>query len=318
MGKLVFLNIGWMTEYKGLKNDNIAGGGKHIEQHGWGGEIYNFLELNGKYYGYAEVRGNINLSRIDNKKKGDFLDDITIVWTAKRKNVGTVVIGWYKNAKLHSSVQNEPKGKSRSFAGNAIGFIAEAERSNSVLLDIDKRVLRVPRGKNGMGQRNVWYADSNPEFVKQVKKFITTGDIPKPGSGPRPTTPRQPDPLKRIEVEKKAILLVTKHYTDQGYEVTSFEKDNVGWDLTAKYGTIEIKLEVKGLSGSLIATELTPNEYKNLKKYIDSYRLCVVSEALDNDPRLKIFSYSPDRSCWIDGEDNVLLFEDVTSAKITI
>ena len=109
----------------------------------------------------------------------------------------------------------------------------------------------------------------NPDFIKIVKEYIFNGKIPKQ---PKPRTtgvgtgrPRQPDTLKRIEVEKNAIKVVTEYYTKLNYTVQSFEKDNLGWDLTATNDRTELKLEVKGLSGKDTQTELTPNEFKNLK-----------------------------------------------------
>lgn len=37
--KLIFCNTGWMDFYKGIKGDAITGGGKHVDNEGWGGEI---------------------------------------------------------------------------------------------------------------------------------------------------------------------------------------------------------------------------------------------------------------------------------------
>src|SRR5207249_11695586 len=59
------------------------------------------------------------------------------------------------------------------------------------------------------------------------------------------------------------------HFKSQHYKVSSHESDNLGWDLSAilpEMG-IELKLEVKGLSGPDIAVELTPNEYTMMKKH---------------------------------------------------
>ncbi len=168
-----------------------------------------------------------------------------------------------------------------------------------------------------MGQSNVWYADKNPDFVKLVKDYIFKGKIPKQPKTPTggTGTSRQPDPLKRIEVEKSAIKFVTNHYRELGYVVASFEKDNVGWDLTATNNRTELKLEVKGLSGSITSTELTPNEYKNLKADKKFYRLCIVTDALTK-PKLKIFAYSNDNKEWTSEDGTILKFEEVISARI--
>jgi hypothetical protein len=67
---------------------------------------------------------------------------------------------------------------------------------------------------------------------------------------------RQPDILKRLAVEQKAVELTWQHYTQLGYALTPVEKDNVGWDLEAVVGCIHLKLEVKGLLCLDIAIEL--------------------------------------------------------------
>jgi hypothetical protein len=67
---------------------------------------------------------------------------------------------------------------------------------------------------------------------------------------------RQPDPLFRQRVEEIAVDKTKDYFTRLGYRVKSVEEDNVGWDLTAVLGERELKLEVKGLSGSQVVVEL--------------------------------------------------------------
>ena len=171
-----------------------------------------------------------------------------------------------------------------------------------------------------MGQSNVWYAENNPAFVKLVSDYIFNGKIPNNGlkkSKPK-GSPRQPDLLKRIKVEENAIKITTRHFENLGYVVKSVEKDNVGWDLTAAIGKTKLKLEVKGLSGKSVLTELTPNEYKNLQSDLRDYRICIVTEALLKKPRLKIFSYSAENNSWTNQNGERLVFEKIISAKIYI
>ena len=69
--------------------------------------------------------------------------------------------------------------------------------------------------------------------------------------------------------------------------VNSFEKDNVGWDLEAVKNKEKLLIEVKGLSGNEVVSELTPNEYAQMKNNIVNYRICLVTNALDKNPKLK-------------------------------
>jgi len=212
-----------------------------------------------------------------------------------------------------------PKNASRKYKTIELSYYATAKTSDIRLLSVDERVINIRRQeKNWMGQSNVWYADNNPDFVKLVSEYIFKGKIPaKPSRPKKPKgSPRQIDPLKRIEVEKSAIKIVTKHYEKLGYEINSVEKDNVGWDLTATSDRTELKLEVKGLSGNLISTELTPNEFKNLQADKKFYRLCLVTEALTKKPKLKVFAYSRDTKAWTSEDGTILNFEEVISARI--
>lgn len=307
-----------MRDYKGLRNDKMTGGGKHVDREGWGGEMFNFREWKDKYYGYVETWGEINLNRIDPENENDYIDNVTIVWTARRPSTGgTYIIGWYKNARLYRSNQAPPSTSNRKYDGRQIPYKAVALKKDCKLLPVDKRILKVPRGKNGFGQKNIWYAERNPNFIKIVKDYIFKNIIPTSTSrrGAK-SIPRQVDPLTRQRIERKAILLTTKHYEKEGYTVSSVEKDNVGWDLTAIHNEIELRVEVKGLSGHKVTIELTPNEFMQMKKHKDIYRLSVVTETLVK-PQLRIYSYSDDIGEWIDEQDMILRIEEIISARAT-
>lgn len=327
--KIIFLNTGWMDFYKGLKNDKIIGGGKDVAKMGWGGEMFNFLPFEKNLYGYVQPkidRKYNNPSTIKIEKLGASIDDesiggITVVWTATDPhNGGSYIIGWYKNATVFRYYQKEPRNSKRKYKNNSLGFYISAKFSNGHLLPIDERIIPIQRKKkNWMGQSNVWYADKNPSFVKLIKDYIFNGVIPKEilQSSKTKGAPRQSDPLKRIEIERKAVLFVTRHYRKLGFRVESFEKDNVGWDLTATNSKTQLKLEVKGLSGSKISAELTPNEFKNLKADKKFYRLCIVTDTLLK-PKLKIFAHSLDSDEWTSKDGIIIKFQELISARVYI
>jgi hypothetical protein len=112
---------------------------------------------------------------------------------------------------------------------------------------------------------------------------------------------RQPDPHLRSQVERAAVEVTARHFTLSGYTVDSVEGDSCGWDLTALQGAEVLRLEVKGLSGSELVVELTPNEFARMQEHRDSYRLCVVINALAA-ARLSVFEYSADAGTWTDGD----------------
>lgn len=57
-----------------------------------------------------------------------------------------------------------------------MGYYAVADVKNIRLLSIDERNIfpKVPRGKGGMGQSNIWYADSGKgiDYKNNILKYI--------------------------------------------------------------------------------------------------------------------------------------------------
>jgi hypothetical protein len=328
MERLLFCNIGWMKHYCGADStDLIKGGGSYVQKTGTGGEMHNFLPYNGHYYGYVQTvqGGSIRIERLGAALGVTELHSVTVVWTARHPSTGgTCIVGWYRHATVHREYKELPHLPRRStwnWQGREVGYYITAAAEHSMLLPPDARTLAVPRGKGGIGQSNVWYADSEEAsvFVQQTRAFIEaytrTGRPPKPRPGRR----RQPDTLKRLAVELAAVKLVWQHYADLGYELVSVEKDNVGWDLEAVVDRLRLRLEVKGLSGAQLAVELTPNEYRAFTNptHQASYRLCVVTEALTT-PLLHVFSFAPDKQQWLDERNQILLIEQVIGARLSV
>ncbi|MDX1944232.1 MAG: DUF3883 domain-containing protein [Pirellulaceae bacterium] len=280
---MLFLRIGWMRFYEGLSDDDqIHGGGAFVREHGYGHEMFNFLPFNERMYGYVRptsggsaendfVDGSgIKLERIGAAKRDHEQSGVLVVWVSSPPEGGAFIVGWYRNATVYREHQSPQDGSNRTYKGETFGYYASAAASDVTLLEITARTFPVPRGKGYMGQSNVWYADDpehGPAFRQDVLRFIESRQLPpveKPKSG---GAARQMDPLLRCKVEKAAIEVTTAHFRQQGYAVDSHEKDNVGWDLLATYGNRQLRLEVKGLAGSELCVELTPNEYAQMKKW---------------------------------------------------
>lgn len=324
---MIFLRIGWMDRYRGLKfGDEIRGGGAFVAEHGYGHEIFNFLPSQGRVYGYVQPPGaahndeserNLNIDRLGAKGTHKSISGILAVWVARRPGGGVVIVGWYKNATIFRDWQKPPAGANRTHAGSDFGYYVTALEEDATLLPKDERLVRLPRGKGGMGQSNVWYADSTDAhgtFRQTVQAYVATR---RPPIVPLPRgSLRQPDPYLRQKVERAAVAETLTYYTQLGYRVDSVERDNKGWDLDAVHANpnLSLKLEVKGLSGHETCVELTPNEYARMGENQDVYRLCIVTDALGK-PRLAIFAYSPESSSWQDQNGRVLHIEVVQSAR---
>ena len=75
-----------------------------------------------------------------------------------------------------------------------------------------------------------------------------------------------------------------------------------------------LRIEVKGLSGENVFVEITPNEYKKMNDYQESYRLCVVPDCLAS-PIIHVFSYSSEKNTWLNEDGDELIIDQLISAK---
>lgn len=324
---MVFIRIGWMDRYRGLTDDEkIVGGGAFVQRQGYGFEIFNFHPFDGHVYGFGQPPGQsgdepnpFHIERLGASKHDESVSGVLVVWVAARPAQGaTVIVGRYRNATVYRHFQLPPAGSGRMYRSETIGFNVTAAAEDAVLLSPDERLYEIPLGRNGMGQSNVWYAD-NPEVHHGVRseviEYIVNRQalrrIDKTADG---NDARQLDPLLRSRIERAAIEEVTQHFQRIGYTVRSVERDNVGWDLEASHGNITLRVEVKGLSGSDITVELTPNEYARMQEHRESYRLCVVTNAL-NAPRLSVFGYSNDSGRWEDRDGVPLNIDEIIGAR---
>ena len=67
--KVIFCNIAWMKEYKGITVDDIPkNGGSFVKENNDCCECTNFLDLNHKCYGFIQNKGNsLHIERLDQK-----------------------------------------------------------------------------------------------------------------------------------------------------------------------------------------------------------------------------------------------------------
>lgn len=178
MKPMIFLNITWMERYEGLEENDtpVHGGGSYVEKYGYGHEIFNFKKIENKVYGYAQPGGTNNLQRLGASGDAEYIEGILVIFTATHKDGGTYIVGWYKNTMFFKDYQKTDMG-ARRFGGGSIGYYALATADNATLLSVDERFYfpKIPRRiKGGMGQSNVWYADSLEMvgFKEEVFKHI--------------------------------------------------------------------------------------------------------------------------------------------------
>jgi hypothetical protein len=312
-----------MEYYDATPGDEASGGGAFIDEQGYGYEVFNFKAVNRSYYGYVEVAGGIALERLGAEPGAKSVSNVTAVFVAPREGrIPYVICGWYRNATVYRFPQEPPPGLKRVFRNVSIEYNLQAAQEMSVRIDpVDDRVFQVPRGRGGIGQSRIWYADQPEQlhFLKGVRRYIQTRELPK-----QPTTQRkahvagwQPDVERRQLIERRAVRTVWEHFEARRYQLKSVEALNLGWDLEATNSGTTLCLEVKGTSGSEVSCEVTPNEYEPIRRQRLDYRLCVVTDALARHPGVNIFRWSQERQAWCSGDDQ-LRIKELTGARLSI
>lgn len=306
MSRLLMLRVGYMERYDGPAA--ITGGGAYVRTNGVGGEVFNFKPYRGRCFGYSMTTSGagIKLNKLDPSQSwtaDDELDDVDVVFFARRPGHGQVVVGWYSGATVYHRNYRVRRGHIPGIdfgphvgGGPGLRYLCTAPSSQAYLLPEDERTFEVPsapvNGKGYSGQSNVWYPDRQDEpyvvsYLKELRRYLTNAQrrlspVGSPEDKPQPPKRKgRPDLDHNTAVEAAAVDAVRQDYEANGYTVVSVEEDNKGWDLEATKGRKTLLLEVKGRSAQDIYFELTPNEYAKLIKHSDSYRVCVVCDALE-------------------------------------
>lgn len=250
---MLMCNSAWMRHYQGITDtDYPINGGAFIDGNGYGHEVINF-QKNGRFvYGYVQAKnGTINIDRIGGQDQ-DYVDDVLVVWRA-RSTIGSVVIGWYRNARVYRHEQ-EGNGNCHFEYKNIIyhpGYLIRARAENAFLVPAQHRFFHIPVTHPGFGaQTFVSFLDN--EKINEVTEFrlllegyienVEDGNYAAPVRGRR----GQIDAETKARIEVSAIDTAVEFYLNRGYNVESVESDNVGYDLLASRGREVLYVEVKG------------------------------------------------------------------------
>lgn len=316
---LLFCNIGWMREYQGqTATDKIIGGGRYVQIQKRGHEVCNFVVARGRMFGYVQpVGSHIKLEKLGATKGAAKLMGVDVVVTAHRPGGNTVIVGWYRNATIYRDPQPLTTATALHKKNGIDSFRYEAQAQDVRLLTPDHRTIVVPRGKGGMGQSNVWYADkASAPWLARVRRLIDEGNTAGHRNGKRPP----PDAFRNAQVETVAMAHVWRHYEARGYELNDVSKENRGWDLEATSGSLTLRIEVKGLSGEVASIELTPNEYRAFVTKALDYRLCIVTGCL-SEPELSICTFNLANENWtieVGSDFRSVAIKERTAAQITL
>lgn len=171
-----------MERYDGIDGDSIHRGGSY-NRDSVGHEVCNFSNVNGNVYGYVQPTGQIKLERLGAGKNNERVSGITVIWTAGPDSGGTAVVGWYRNATVFREAQIIDRPTSLQKRNGLETYRVVASAADAILLPSDSRSLMIPRAvKGGIGQSNVWYADSpdSEAIVQRVLRLVESNGVGDP------------------------------------------------------------------------------------------------------------------------------------------
>lgn len=334
--RIVFLHCVNMTWYRGHEENIHAGSFDFARRHGFGFEMYNFLDVGRRHYGYVELRDKqaIRLENLGASKSASSLNGVLVVWTAPcRDGKGREVVGWYGNATLHRHYI-QPRGKVkrvRRFThpetkkAYEMGYRVEADIGDARLLHPEERLeFRIgpyPKGTKGVpGRSSIYYPSKQTSDEAEELRMRVLAFIKKSEAGPRrskrgksPAWKGQSQERKK-KIEIAAVKYVCKHFgtgrNGRGYKIESKEEDNLGYDLLMTKDNVTLCVEVKGRSINDVVAEFSPNESRVIKEHQHGrfgdgdYRVCIVTDALNEHGQRRLHHYSwwTERKAWIDVE----------------
>lgn len=297
MSTYLFLRIAWMENYEGrTTDDRPVGAGSHVDFYRDGGEVFNFKPIRGQLYGFVRIGSGhgLRIQRLGAKRKDVSVDNITVVFFSRNPQTGgQYIVGWYRNATVFRKIQTIKRGR-----GNKPWYNIKTEAGKGRLIDLKDRNFEIP--EEGPGRSNAWYAeDYSIRYIVELQKYMRA---PKKYIHKQPVkiinkVPWQQNAALRKQIEEKAMEITEQYFTAKKYSVEYCHTKNYGWDMEASKTSQKLLLEVKGLSGSFQAVELTPNEFLNAKKNRRHYKICIVSKTLTKRPVLDIYYWQDNQ--WI-------------------
>ena len=152
--RVLFCKISSMKYYKGACDNDVPHyGGKFVEENGFGHEEFNFLpiEMDGEEalecIGFVEPKSNrgkrntLHIEKIEGcaaMKDEECIDDVLVIWCAKRDLGDVTVVGWYEHASVWRSLQDWIITFDNGEEENR-GFNIRAKTDDCTLLPVSER-----------------------------------------------------------------------------------------------------------------------------------------------------------------------------------
>jgi hypothetical protein len=297
---VLFARVGWMKRYKGQQADDekpVGGGGYNKTE--LGHELFNFLRIGGKVFGYFQPQlqppatrklhpSTVKLERIEQGFAGEKLKNVLVVFVARHPKLGGQrIVGWFRKAIVYRHSQ-----KSTAKARNRISYYVETSAGNEVLVPEPRRSFVIRGGKHGFGQANVCYvldSDGRPkndaEWIESALAYVSGYEQEDAAEHPESETDPeiaeivdgtiersagfQSNPRIRQAIEQYAMGWALKRLKQLGLKPVDVHK-NKPYDFLCKTADAELFVEVKGTQDNGESISLTPNEVKHARQYKNS------------------------------------------------
>ena len=178
--RILFCNIAYMNHYEGnIERDIPKGAGSWVKKHADAHEKWNFLNVDGKCYGFVQNKGSFRIEHFEGiSSTAESANDVTIIWCAPKNKDKTVIVGWYKKATVF---RDYVPTMVTPITGIERVYFCQANADDCFLLAEEERVFEIPRASvegtgHGFGQQNYWYAESKfarEELIPNVMEYIT-------------------------------------------------------------------------------------------------------------------------------------------------
>lgn len=204
--KIILLNTGWMTSYKGPDGDSIFNGGWFPKTHGHGeaGESFNFQPWKGRMYGYAFAqKHHIDTRNLGATDKAQPANGVTVIFTAlhpREYGTGTRIVGWYRNATVYPELREITapahirQRSSKKYPDSWSDYIATCADRDAFLLperdrpELDRTGIKsfrtigylrpgVPGLRNFVRQLEGLF-ENNPWVPPTIEEKALEGDVP--------------------------------------------------------------------------------------------------------------------------------------------
>ena len=168
--RIIFCNITYLRYYDGRTAGELTPvtGGRWVKENSDAHEKWNFLNMDGKCYGYVQgISDTMHIEKFDGvSSASQTADDVTVIWCASRGDK-IVIIGWYEHATAYRSLM---PCFVTPISGLERCYWFETEAENAYLLPENMRTYKIDRAAiagqgKGFGRYNYWFADS--EYAKK-------------------------------------------------------------------------------------------------------------------------------------------------------